>query len=138
MEINLLSIKQPWVWCIFNAGKDIENRSWRTKYRGRLFIHASKSIDMDAYRYLEHHKEQYGIKQMPTIDELKKQTGGIVGVVEMTSCRQTVTSKWKQPGSIGWVFRNAQKLNFVPFKGKLSIFRVPLTPSLKIRLGLTE
>jgi hypothetical protein len=29
-----ISIRQPWAWLIVNSFKDVENRSWKTKYRG--------------------------------------------------------------------------------------------------------
>ena len=38
-----LSIHQPWAWAILNVGKNVENRRWRTRYRGPLLIHAGKS-----------------------------------------------------------------------------------------------
>jgi len=36
-----LSIRQPWAYAILHLGKDIENRPWRTNFRGPLLIHAS-------------------------------------------------------------------------------------------------
>lgn len=39
--MKALSIKQPWVYAILHEGKDIENRSWNTAYRGWLALHAS-------------------------------------------------------------------------------------------------
>lgn len=39
--MKALSIKQPWASLIVHGIKDIENRSWRTKFRGRIYIHAS-------------------------------------------------------------------------------------------------
>src|ERR1700690_1312991 len=39
--MRALSIKQPWVWAILNAGKDVENRTWTSKHRGWLALHAS-------------------------------------------------------------------------------------------------
>lgn len=38
--IKALTIRQPWAHAIFHLGKDVENRSWRTRYRGPLLIHA--------------------------------------------------------------------------------------------------
>jgi len=34
--------------------------------------------------------------------------------------------------SPSWIFQNPIQLNFVPYKGKLSIFKVSLTPPLKV------
>lgn len=48
--MKAISIRQPWAWLIVNGFKDIENRSWRTKYRGPVLIHASAAKpSMDDY-----------------------------------------------------------------------------------------
>ncbi|CDS94458.1 ASCH domain-containing protein [Sphingobacterium sp. PM2-P1-29] len=39
--MKALSIKQPWASLIAYGIKDIENRTWKTKFRGRIYIHAS-------------------------------------------------------------------------------------------------
>ena len=44
-----LSVRQPWAWAIIHAGKDIENRSWATKFRGRVLIHASKGMTQEEF-----------------------------------------------------------------------------------------
>ena len=49
-EIRCLSIRQPWVECIMQGKKDVENRDWANlssipSYRGWLAIHASKTRD---------------------------------------------------------------------------------------------
>jgi hypothetical protein len=36
-----LSIKNPWAYLIVSGMKDVENRTWRTPYRGTLIIHAT-------------------------------------------------------------------------------------------------
>ena len=43
--MRALSIKQPWASLIVHHGKDIENRTWPTKIRGRIAIHASKRLE---------------------------------------------------------------------------------------------
>jgi ASCH domain len=39
--MKALPIRQPYAWLIVNGHKDIENRAWPTKFRGRVLIHAS-------------------------------------------------------------------------------------------------
>lgn len=41
-EIKVLSVRQPHADQIIFGNKWSENRSWRTRYRGELFIHASR------------------------------------------------------------------------------------------------
>lgn len=44
--MKALSIKQPWASLIAHGIKDIENRTWKTHFRGRIYIHASdKSVE---------------------------------------------------------------------------------------------
>src|SRR5260370_1114928 len=39
--MRALSVRQPWAWAIAAAGKDVENRSWKSGYRGLIAIHAA-------------------------------------------------------------------------------------------------
>jgi tetratricopeptide (TPR) repeat protein len=41
--LRCLSIHQPWAWLICAGAKQIENRTWKTPYRGTIAIHASTS-----------------------------------------------------------------------------------------------
>jgi hypothetical protein len=41
----ILTVRQPWASAIIYAGKDVENRSWTTSHRGRLYIHAWMRLD---------------------------------------------------------------------------------------------
>ena len=40
--MKVLTIKQPWATLIMQGYKRFEFRSWQTKYRGDLLIHAGK------------------------------------------------------------------------------------------------
>ena len=42
--MKALSVCQPWAHLIVAGDKAVENRTWRTNYRGELLIHASKSM----------------------------------------------------------------------------------------------
>ena len=46
--MKTLSVKQPWSTLICAGVKDVENRTWRTEYRGPLLIHASAQEDRSA------------------------------------------------------------------------------------------
>lgn len=41
--MKVVSIKEPWASLIKEKVKYIETRSWKTKYRGKIYIHASLS-----------------------------------------------------------------------------------------------
>lgn len=53
--MKVITIKQPFATLIAKGYKRFEFRTWRTKYRGNILIHAGKGIDkkaMERYRYL--------------------------------------------------------------------------------------
>jgi hypothetical protein len=116
-KLKAISIRQPWAWLIVNGYKDIENRIWEPKLRGPVLIHAGKSrahLSADDLRYLKRH---YRIADLPE----KFETGGIVGVAEITGCVKCHRSKWFQ-GPFGWTLANARRLPFKPVKGQLKFF----------------
>ena len=41
--MKAITIKQPWASLIVAGIKDIENRTWKTSFRGRVLIHAAKT-----------------------------------------------------------------------------------------------
>ena len=42
--MKALTVRQPWAWAIVHAGKRIENRTRRTNFRGRFYIHAGLAV----------------------------------------------------------------------------------------------
>jgi hypothetical protein len=39
--MKALTFRPHWAWFVANGYKDVENRSWPTRVRGRVWIHAS-------------------------------------------------------------------------------------------------
>jgi hypothetical protein len=81
-----LSIRQPWAWLILNAGKLIENRTWPTYIRGRVFIHAGKTMTKREYCETLDFAAPMLVErriQLPDFDALER--GGILGSVEIVT-----------------------------------------------------
>ena len=72
--MKVLTIKQPWATLIMQGDKRYEFRSWQTKYRGELLIHAGKGIDREAVKRLS----KYVPENMPA--------GKIWGKVTLVDC----------------------------------------------------
>ena len=43
--MKVLTLKQPWATLVAEGIKKYEFRSWKTKYRGKILIHAGTGID---------------------------------------------------------------------------------------------
>ena len=122
-EVKALSIIQPWATCITCKGKNIENRSWNTNYRGYIAIHASIKKDLERF---EQCKDLYNV----TLNPDRVSYGAIVGFAEIVDVvtDETLTrgtEKWFM-GEFGFVLKNRIALkNPIPAKGSLSFWTIP-------------
>ena len=116
-KLKAISIRQPWAWLIVNGYKDIENRVWSTNVRGPVLIHAGQSKQDTTAEALAYIKRKYHVADLPDTFE----TGGIVGIAEITDCVKSHRSKWFQ-GPFGWTLAHARRLTFKPVKGQLKFF----------------
>lgn len=118
--MKALSIKQPWAWLIVNGYKDIENRSWDTKYRGLVLIHAAKTKPSVSEWYeAERVAREAGVPYFPPFDAMDK--GGIIGYAYITGTVCDSSSPWFF-GPKGFLLTGAKPLPFIPMKGRLSFF----------------
>lgn len=123
-EIKVLSIQQPWAWCIVNGYKGVENRSWNTSYRGEFLIHTGKKIDVNGYEWIRSE-----FPDIPLPERYKFETGGIVGKARLINTvdirdKHLVCSK-DQPwffGQYGFILDSAEPCEFRPCKGALGFF----------------
>lgn len=102
-KMTALCIAQPWAYCIFEKGKNVENRSQNLKKRGTIAIYASRSLDRGRFAYCN---EDLRIKITP--DDIP--FGAIVGFVDVVEVitKKTVTRntrKWFS-GEYGYVLKN--------------------------------
>ncbi len=116
--MKTLSVRQPDAWLLVNGLKDVENRSWDTKHRGLLLIHASSAKPTRAD--LEYLAEACTDYDLPVPGELP--TGGIVGVVSLGDVAAESESEWWDGVSLAWLVTATAPLPFLPCKGKLGLW----------------
>lgn len=94
--MKTLTIKQPWASLIAHGIKDIENRTWKTKYRGRIYIHAGgdknilkKHISDDQLAICARYYDQ---GTLPMMDLLP--LSAIIGEVDIIDCVINHHSIW--------------------------------------------
>ncbi len=123
--MKTLSVTPAWAWLIIYAGKDIENRTWPTGYRGPLAIHASKTMTYRSWQeldwFLRVQLRALKLPPLPSFHDLKK--GGVIGVVDVVDCVQASTSPWFF-GPYGFRLGNPRPIPFHPCPGRLGFFEV--------------
>ena len=127
--LKVLSLTEPYATLIKNGIKTIETRSWKTSYRGRLYIHASSTKIPKEYR---NNKE---LMALVSTDDLNYGhiicSCDLVDCIEMTddfinSIRKNKKNEYitgiYSNGRYAWIFENIEILkNPIKAKGHLGI-----------------
>lgn len=116
--MKALSIRQPWAWLIVNGGKDVENRSWHTKFRGRFLVHAAQGMTSNEFTRALLYCFDRGLPMPDRWDMLR---GGIIGSVELVDSLDQSDSPWYM-GEKAFLLRDPKPLPFMPCKGRLGFF----------------
>lgn len=69
--MKTLTIKQPWASLIIEGYKEYEFRTWKTNFRGKIYIHAGKTLENSFL------KDLYDLKYL---------RGAIIGEAELEDC----------------------------------------------------
>jgi hypothetical protein len=130
-----ISIRQPWAYLIAADRKPIENRSWKTNFRGRVLIHTGAKIVKE--RLWKHNllsvDQWYSLIPSDHAKYIsnpqKWTTSAIIGSVEIVDCIQNSTSMWANPDCWHWILKDPIMFEkpILNVKGKLSFF-IPEIP----------
>jgi len=116
---RVLSIQQPWASAIAKGHKRVENRSWSTRYRGTVYIHASSKLDRHGVEWLEsvaHVRRPAEFTQSAIV--------AVANISDVVTKRQAQQFEPWFFGPYGFVLKNIRSLpKPVRTKGKLGLFR---------------
>jgi hypothetical protein len=110
--MKAITLHQPWAHAVLALGKDVENRSWTTRYRGLLLIHAGVVVERGEARQLG-------------LDPATLTTGAVVGVVTLAGIERDVSSTWALPGHWHWQLRDPIAIEPVACRGRQTLFQPP-------------
>ena len=121
--MKVITLKQPWATLVAEGIKKYEFRSWKTKYRGKILIHAGIGVDkeeLDRYKNLN----------------LEFPKGKILAEVEIVDClpltnelneqiikENNIAYGNKKRTGYAWKLENIKKIHSDKIiKGKLSLW----------------
>lgn len=135
--MKTLSIKQPWASLIAAGIKDIENRTWRTKHRGRIYIHASSKPSFDSLgiglttcqinEVAKYNLNKFNGISGKNLFMSHKNTwiySAIIGEVDIIDCVLNHESIWAEKDCWNWVLANPILYDkpILNIKGALSLW----------------
>ncbi|MBB2148795.1 ASCH domain-containing protein [Pedobacter gandavensis] len=112
--MKALSIKNPWAMLIAHGIKDIENRTWKTTHRGRIYIHSSAKSTGDNVVKLLNDRGQLMIISDSQYHSVigRNPNSAIIGEVDIVDCVISHESIWAEKAEPGekpiynWVLTN--------------------------------
>lgn len=128
--MKTLSLLQPWATVLATGHKQIETRSWNTRYRGTVLIHASKTR-MGANELMMYQKWEQQFGPLPTITP--DQYGAIIGKgviydtdgahrMRSISAKELAFGDYSQ-GRYMWFFKDLKLFKEpIPCKGSLGLW----------------
>lgn len=128
--MKVLSLREPFATLIKNGIKTIETRSWRTNYRGTLYIHASTS------KITKEDMKRTDLMSLVNLNDLNY--GNIICSCELVDCIE-MTDKFiedvkknkpndyvsglYETGRYAWILKDVKPLaKPIAAKGQLSIW----------------
>jgi activating signal cointegrator 1 len=138
--MKAITIMQPYASLIAYGQKKIETRSWSTKYRGPLAIHAGlgkQHIDLCRQQLFWANLWPYEIAAQYSLQERIDKflpLGAVIAIAELVDCEKMTMDKivtWRDvygkneiafgdflPGRYAWILDNVRQIDPVPAKGR--------------------
>lgn len=127
--MKVLTLNEPFATLIMNKKKYIETRSWKTNYRGELYIHAGKKkIDKKIYEREElikliNNDEMHNSKIICKCDlvDCIYMTDEYIQYIKDNEYQQFVCGEYKV-GRYAWILDNIELIDPIVAKGQLGIW----------------
>lgn len=121
--MKVLTVKEPWASLISYGYKEYEFRSWKTNYRGKILIHAGKSLEKDVSELFKDYNLEYS-------------KGEIIAVADLTDCilvdekfneellnkNKLVYGNTNHTMKYAWKLENVKLINKIKINGKLGLW----------------
>ena len=128
-KLLAISVKQPWAALLVAGVKTVEVRTWPTRKRGPILIHAASAAD--------DRPEGWALVTTPELKALAALRRGIIGAAELTACVRYRTAEafaeaadehrnapdWFRPGGLyGFVFQKPRPIEYHACPGRTLFF----------------
>lgn len=124
--MKTITVKQPYASLIATGIKKYEFRTWKSKYRGKLLIHAGKGIDKKAMEKFKDYNLEYPacciIAICDMVDCVKIDDEAREMLLKENELVYGKTACDKDFDGYGFKLENVKKIESIPVKGALSFW----------------
>lgn len=124
--MKVITIKQPFASLIAEGIKEYEFRTWKTKYRGEILIHAGKGVNKKAMEKFKKYNLEYPmgciIAKASLTDCIKIDTEARGILNEKNSLVYSSVINNTEWDGYGFKLENVKKIKPISLNGKLSLW----------------
>lgn len=130
--LKAITLTQPWASLVAKGAKRIETRSWRTRYRGPLAIHAAKALPRPVRDLCEGEPLRSALASAGMTDVELLPRGAVIALCRVTHCRRTEECAPPEPeslfgnyspGRFAWLLAGVRPLDQpIPARGQLGLW----------------
>ena len=125
MKAKVLTIKEPYVTPIALGKKHYETRSWKTNYRGPIYIHTAKTVMPDPVNGCERIFPLGSIVLKANLTDCIKMDEEFIAKIKQDP--DEYAFGFYEPGRFAWKLEDVEILVIpVAVKGKLGIWEVEI------------
>lgn len=129
--MKVLSLREPYASLVKNKVKLVETRSWKTNYRGELYIHASKTKILKSDRenkelmnLLGDNKLNYGnVICKCKLADCVYMTEDFVKSMKENNHKEYICGIYSE-GRYAWILEDIEEIESFPAKGQLGIWNL--------------
>ena len=145
-QMKALTMTQPWATLVAIGENSIETRSWSTRYRGPLVIHAAKGFPREARELCRRRPYREVLDQSGYHDASELPLGAVIAVADLQDIMEFDRRSLRDvraraaagefpaheadfgdfsPGRYGWVLKDVRRLSEpIPARGMLGLWEV--------------
>lgn len=126
--MKVITVKQPFASLITEGYKEYEFRTWKSSYRGELYIHAGLGVDKEAMKRFEYLHLDYpqGVIlakcNMTDCVEIDDNMKKILKEKDEKVYQGAIYKGKDEKKDYGFHLENIEKIKPIPAKGKLSFW----------------
>jgi hypothetical protein len=98
--MKALTLTQPWASLVAIAAKQVETRSWQTRYRGALAIHAARGFPPGARALCGQEPYRAALRRAGYAEPDRLPLGAVVATCRLVGCLPTVGRDGLPPAAL--------------------------------------
>lgn len=125
IKLKVITLRQPWATLVAEGIKKYEFRSWKTKYRGKILIHAGTGIDKEDMKKYDNMNLEFLSRRIVAIAEIEDCLELDEQLNKKIIAENNIAYGNKIRTGYAWKLKNIKKIDYHrEINGKLGLWNI--------------